>query len=365
MENREDVKSGCKGVLLRNSGRNSGVRALGTDSGHTGSLRTLELNSGRTGHTGRSEGASDACLFFADDRKVMRNLDHCISAVLESALRNPDSSQYPDFKSTLKCVSALVDFTLMAQYRSHTPDTLSSMESYLQTFHRTNAIFLESRTSKATRAQANRQDQELRELMADQRAKEVNHRTVANRCRLADQERVERSDRRADLMPRENHSDFIKMHYMTHFASHVRCFGSILMYSTEISELAHKDQIKDGYRRSNNNVAARQILLHYGRQHALGIRLQTIEALSKVEGVIVVEDSGMEMPTVPSRSPPRRILKGRMKNTSTLTELCTALNIHYSNLMEMDEILRFIRQTAADDWRLPADPAELGLLPVE
>ena len=46
MENRGDVKSGCKGVLLRNSRRNSGVRALGTDSGHTGSVPTLELNSG-------------------------------------------------------------------------------------------------------------------------------------------------------------------------------------------------------------------------------------------------------------------------------------------------------------------------------
>jgi len=31
----------------------------------------------------------------------------------------------------------------------------------------------------------------------------------------------------------------------------------------------------------------------------------------------------------------------------------------------IEEILRFIRQTAADDRRLPADPAELGLLPVE
>jgi len=57
MENRRDVKSGCKGVLLRNSGRNSGVRALGTDSGRTGSVRMLELNSGRTGRTGLSEDA--------------------------------------------------------------------------------------------------------------------------------------------------------------------------------------------------------------------------------------------------------------------------------------------------------------------
>jgi len=107
----------------------------------------------------------------------MCNLGRCISAVLVSALRNPHSSQYQDFKSPLKCVSALVDFTLMAQYRSHTPDTLSYMESYLQTFHRTKDTFLEFHTSKATRTQANRQDRELRELMADQCAKEVRHRT--------------------------------------------------------------------------------------------------------------------------------------------------------------------------------------------
>jgi len=31
----------------------------------------------------------------------------------------------------------------------------------------------------------------------------------------------------------------------------------------------------------------------------------------------------------------------------------------------MQDILRFTRQTAADDRQLPADPTELGLLPVE
>jgi len=192
----------------------------------------------------------------------MRNLGCCISTVLASALRNQDSSQDHHFKSPLKCVSALVDFPLMAQFRSHTPDTRYYMESYLQTFHRTKDIFLEFSTSKATRAQANRQDWEPSELMGYQRAKEVSHRTVANRSRLADQERVERSDRRADLIRRKNHFNFIKMHYLTHFASDIRRFGSISMYSTEIGELAHKNQIKHGYRRSNKNEAARQILSH-------------------------------------------------------------------------------------------------------
>jgi len=76
--------------------------------------------------------------------------------------------------------------------------------------------------------------------MADLLAKVVHHRTVANRRRQADQEGVERSDRRADLIPRENHYNFIKMHYLTHSASHVQHFGSISTYSTEIGELAHK-----------------------------------------------------------------------------------------------------------------------------
>jgi len=52
-----------------------------------------------------------------------------------------------------------------------------------------------------------------------------------------------------------------------------------------------------------------------------------------------------------------------MKNTSTLTELCTAFDIHYSNMME--EIWRVITQTTADDLWLPADPTKLRLLPVE
>ena len=216
---------------------------------------------------------------------------------------------------------------------------------------------------KATRAQTNYQGRELRQLMAVQYAKEVHHRTVPNRRGLADQDRSERSDPRADLTRRENHFDFFKMHYLTPFASHIWPFGSILMHPTEIGELAHKDRIQDGYRRSIKNQAARHILSHYGRRHTVEIRLQTREALLKVQGLIVVEDSRMEMPTVPSRRTPCRALKGRIKNTSTLTKLCTALDLHYSNMME--EIVCFIRQTAADDRRLAADPAELGLLPVE
>jgi len=104
-------------------------------------------------------------------------------------------------------------------------------------------------------------------------AQEAHHISAAQRCRQADQNRLQRVNRRADLIQRENHLNFIKMHYLSHFVSHVQHSGSILMYSTEMGELAHKEQIKEGYRRSNKNNAARQILSYYGRKHALGMRL--------------------------------------------------------------------------------------------
>ena len=132
--------------------------------------------------------------------------------------------------------------------------------------------------------------------MANQIDQEANHISAAQRRRQADQNRLERVNRRADLIQRENYFNFIKMHYLSHFASHLRRFLSILMYSTEIGELAHKEQIKEGYRRSNKNNAARQILSYYGRKHALGLRLQTIKALSKAQNAFVMGNGGVEAP---------------------------------------------------------------------
>ena len=193
------------------------------------------------------------------------------------------------------------------------------MAWYLQTFHQTKDIFLEFHTSKATHTEPNRQNRDLRELMANQHAKQIRHNTVAQRYWQIDQERLERSNRWADLIWQENHFNFFKVYYLSHFTSHVQRFGSISMHSTEIRELAHKEQIKDSYWRSNKNDAARQIFSQYGRQHALGMRLQTMEALLKTKGVIVGGNSRMPMLTSSSRSAPRQVLKGCTKNSGTLS----------------------------------------------
>jgi len=232
-------------------------------------------------------------------------------------IATPNSSQHHDFEITLKSVSALVDFSRMAQYRSHTPDTLSYLERYLLTFHQMKDIFLEFRSSKATRGEANRQDLELQDLITNECTNELGRTSAAKRRRQAAQERLQRVDQRAAFIRPENHFNLIKMHYLSHFSSHVRRFRSISMNSTEICKLAHKDQIKEGSSRSNKKEAARQILSHYGCQQALGMRLQTLNVLSKGENVVATEGTGRE-----TAAAPRRILEGRMKNACTLTKFC-------------------------------------------
>ena len=129
------------------------------------------------------------------------------------------------------------------------------------------------------------------------------------------------------------------------------------MYSTDIGELVHKEQIKEGYRMSNKNHAARQILAQYSKQHAIGKRLLTMEALRKAEdkaekGIVGVSNQG----TRPTSQTPRRALKGRTQNVSTVFELSLALEINYDDLAV--KLINYVRQTMADERQLPVDPSE-------
>jgi len=96
----------------------------------------------------------------------MRNLGHCLLGVLAVTLRQPDSMQVQPFRRALSCVTSLLDFTMMAQYRSHTPETISYMEEYATQFHKTKDIFLEFRISKRTQENADELRKELRRQRA-------------------------------------------------------------------------------------------------------------------------------------------------------------------------------------------------------
>jgi len=75
--------------------------------------------------------------------KEMMNLGRCLLRLIALALHEPDSWQVIPFKHALDCVRALVDFSMMAEYRSHTPETIAYMEEYLDRFHRMKEIFME------------------------------------------------------------------------------------------------------------------------------------------------------------------------------------------------------------------------------
>jgi len=97
--------------------------------------------------------------------------------------------------------------------------------------------------------------------------------------RMLDDNQDEEDELRRDRIHGESHSNFIKMHLLSHLCDHIRQFGNIPMYSTEIGELAHKTQIKEGWRQSNKSDAARQIVHSYGRQQAIGMRLLNLQSL--------------------------------------------------------------------------------------
>src|SRR5205807_10066440 len=86
-------------------------------------------------------------------------------------------------------------------------------------------IFLEFRTIKAVRAKAGRQDRELRERIADSHRMAVGAGSAAKRQRPLDEARTERANQGGELIQRENHLNFIKMHYLNHYVQDVRRFG--------------------------------------------------------------------------------------------------------------------------------------------
>ena len=171
-----------------------------------------------------------------------------------------------------------MDFHLVAQYRRHTPSTLGYIDEYLQGFHSHNHIFLEFRQDKASKAQAKKAAANLKKGHKRQ-LQDAGKLSAAKRRRIAADNRQEVEDEMEEVGNKEAHFHFIKMHLISHFEKHVEDYGGIQMFSTEATETAHRQYIKDGYRRSNRHHATRQILATYGRQQTIRMRILTLGAM--------------------------------------------------------------------------------------
>jgi len=156
------------------------------------------------------------------------------------------------------------------------------------------------------------------------------------------------------------------MHLLSHFCDQIRQFGNITMYSREIGELAHKTQIKEGWRQSNKNDAARQIVHSYARQHSIRMRLLNLQSL-KNRGADLSPDVLKHLDrTSSTASRPlicRRILKGCRGDVSNIVDFSWISGVSLEIIYR--ELIRYSRHNLPIDHGLPEDPATLRSLPIE
>jgi len=151
----------------------------------------------------------------------------------------------------------------------------------------------------------------------------------------------EEKDPCLNLVCGESHFNFIKMHLLSHFCDHIPQFGNILMYSTEIGELAHKTQINDGWCQSSKNDTLRQIVHSSGRPHALRMRLLKVESLNSRDADLsgdVLHHLHRMASTVTAAAPlvSRRVLNGSQDDVCNVVDFSqisgVSLEIIYGEL---------------------------------
>jgi hypothetical protein len=128
------------------------------------------------------------------------------------------------------------------------------MRRYLADFHDTKDIFLEFRAHKKAKAQATKIGSlvrtEITTLDGPSRQQAITAAEIRGEAKAAE----------IDALRENSDFNFPKMHFVEHLPEHISGYGHLGQYSTEISERAHKKQIKEGWRKSNHVDAMVQIL---------------------------------------------------------------------------------------------------------
>jgi len=124
-----------------------------------------------------------------------------------------DSTQVHSFRCALTCVRSLLDFTMMAESRSHTPETISYMEEYARQFHETKDISLEFRLSKRTQEKADERRKQLRR----QRAQMKERVPPSQQRQILDHDHEEENDQHMELIQSESNLNFVKIYLISHF----------------------------------------------------------------------------------------------------------------------------------------------------
>jgi len=114
------------------------------------------------------------------------------------------------------------------------------------------------------------------------------------------------------------------------------------MYSTQTAILAHKTQIKDGWRQSNKNEASRQIVHSYSRQHAIRMGLINLASIPCHGGNLAHDIlQHLDMTSSLHQEPitHKRILKGRWDDVSNLDDFSRVSGVSFQIVCR--ELIRF------------------------
>ena len=128
----------------------------------------------------------------------------------------------------------------------------------------------------------------------------------------------------------------------------------------------HKEQIKDGWRRSNKNNAAGQIVNSHSHQHAIRMRLLNLESLRRRgadHSTDVLQHLESTVSAVTAPVVYRRILKGRRDDVSNVLDLSKVSGVSLESIC--GELIRYSRHSLRSERRLPEDHPILRRLPVE
>ena len=138
------------------------------------------------------------------------------------------------------------------------------MQDYLLAFHREKNVFQEIRAGKRAIKEARGEVGKIaiRHANAAQ-ARAQKGTSATKRRKIARDDREEIVSAKVEEATERAHFNFIKMHLLQHCQSHVRRYGSIPIFSTDVSQLPHKAQIQERYRRSNRNNAMLRIPDNY------------------------------------------------------------------------------------------------------
>lgn len=217
--------------------------------------------------------------------KEMRNAGRFVLAVLDAALFNPANQQERhDFASILNCTRTLIDFHLLSKQPLHDETSLNLMDSYLKEFHEVKAVFLKYRMGKRGKNAGTKAVSLYYLDLFDGKMP-----TAAQKKAMTASQKEERDELRKVAEMGACDFNLPKLHLISHFVGTIMGFGSLLGWSSEVTEALHK-YLKEYYGASNKGASfLEQIVLKWTEERSFILRRLNLEAMLENDTLVFPE----------------------------------------------------------------------------